>query len=65
MARGAELSEWYVCQGAGPAAAAPGAPPSPQPPPGPVAATASGIRAAAVVAASGTRTASLGGVIEA
>lgn len=46
-ARGADLSEWYVCQGA----AAPAAPRSPAPPFGPVAATAaSGIRAAAVVA---------------
>ncbi|XP_045667088.1 LOW QUALITY PROTEIN: zinc finger protein ZIC 4 [Ursus americanus] len=28
VARGADLSEWYVCQGAGPAAAAPAAPPN-------------------------------------
>lgn len=64
-ARGADLSEWYVCQGAGPATSAPAAPPNPQPPPGPAAAAAaSGIRAAAVVAASGTLTACLGGVTE-
>ncbi|CAD7673567.1 unnamed protein product [Nyctereutes procyonoides] len=43
VARGADLSEWYVCQGAGPAAAAPAAPrapgrhlaPPPPPPPPP------------------------------
>ncbi|KAM9089947.1 zinc finger protein ZIC 4 [Megaptera novaeangliae] len=39
-ARSADLSEWYVCQGAGPAPAAPAAPPSPAPPPGPAAAAA-------------------------
>ncbi|XP_025769399.1 zinc finger protein ZIC 4 [Puma concolor] len=66
-ARGADLSEWYVCQGAGPSATAPAAPPKPQPPPGPAAAaaaTASGFSAAALVAASGTLTACLGGVTE-
>ncbi|XP_061048752.1 zinc finger protein ZIC 4 [Eubalaena glacialis] len=39
-ARSADLSEWYVCQGAGPAPAAPAAPPSPALPPGPAAAAA-------------------------
>lgn len=53
-ARGADLSEWYVCQGAGPAAAAPAAPPSPAPPPGPaaIAAAAACVKVAAVGAAS-------------
>lgn len=51
--RGTDLSEWYVCQGADPAVAAPAAPPSPAPPPGPAAVTAaSRIRAAAQFAAS-------------
>ncbi|XP_055425377.1 zinc finger protein ZIC 4 [Bubalus kerabau] len=53
-ARGADLSEWYVCQGAGPAAAAPAAPPSPAPPPGPtaIAAAVACVKVAAVGAAS-------------
>lgn len=53
-ARGADLSEWYVCQGAGPAAAAPAAPPSPAPPLGPaaIAAAAACAEVAAVGAAS-------------
>lgn len=50
-ARSADLSEWYVCQGAGPAPAAPAAPPSPAQPPGPAAA-AFGTRVAVAVAAS-------------
>uniref|UniRef100_A0A8P0PLS6 Zic family member 4 n=1 Tax=Canis lupus familiaris TaxID=9615 RepID=A0A8P0PLS6_CANLF len=67
VARGADLSEWYVCQGAGPAAAAPAAPPGPGPPPGPAAAAAAAaaVRVAAAVAASGPLTARLGGVTEA
>ncbi|XP_033712226.2 zinc finger protein ZIC 4 [Tursiops truncatus] len=52
-ARSADLSEWYVCQGAGPAPAAPAAPPSPARPPGPAtAAAAFGTRVAVAVAAS-------------
>ncbi|XP_064131453.1 zinc finger protein ZIC 4 [Loxodonta africana] len=50
-ARGADLSEWYVCQGAGPAAATLAASPSPAPPPGPATAATSGLWAAAVVTA--------------
>lgn len=50
-ARGADLSEWYVCQGVGPVAATPAAPPSPTSLPA-SAALASGTRAAAVVIAS-------------
>ncbi|ELK07733.1 Zinc finger protein ZIC 4 [Pteropus alecto] len=54
-ARGDDLSEWYVCQGVGPVAAAPDAPPSPTSLPASTAAAAavaSGTRAAAVVIAS-------------
>ncbi|XP_068825260.1 LOW QUALITY PROTEIN: zinc finger protein ZIC 3-like [Capricornis sumatraensis] len=49
-ARGADLSEWYVCQGAGPAAAAPAAPPSPAPPLGPAAIAAAAAACAKVAA---------------
>lgn len=40
VARGADLSEWYVCQGSGPAAADPASPLSAASPPGPAAAAA-------------------------
>lgn len=65
-ARTADLSEWYVCQGLGPIAAAPAAILSPELPPGPAAAAAaSGIRAASVIAASAHTECRVGHVSEA
>lgn len=65
-ARGAELSEWYVCHGAGRVATARAASPSHARAPGSAAAAAaSSVRAAAVIGALRTLSASPGPVLEA